>query len=157
MSADYLRTLGWLPRVGEDFKARCRELKESNSSDPVGAQLRALATQRLDANQLQRVAGLIQTFRARGRDLKPLTRFRLGFIGNGTLDFIEPALVASAARHGIALECIRSGYDQVMQEALDPDSTLCRAAPDAVLVALDYRALPLHAAVGDSRAAEEAV
>ena len=157
MSVDYLRTLGWLPRVGEDFKARCRELKESSASDPVGARLRALATQRLDANQLQRVAGLIQTFRAQGRDLKPLTRFRLGFIGNGTLDFIEPALVASAARHGIALECIRSGYDQVMQEALDPSSTLCRASPDAVLVALDYRALPLHAAFGDSRAADEAV
>src|ERR1700722_18048772 len=104
MSADYLRTLGWLPRVGEDFKARCRELKESNSSDPVGAQLRAVATPPPLTNSIRGVAGLIQTFPARGRDLTQLSRFRLGFIGNATLDFIEPALVACAARHGIALE-----------------------------------------------------
>ena len=56
---------------------------------------------------------------------------------------IVPALVASAARHGIALEVIQPSYDQVAQEALTPDSKVNSSKPDAVLFALDYRALPL--------------
>ena len=43
-----------------------------------------------------------------------------------------PALVASAARHGIALEVIQPSYDQVAQEALTPDSKVNCANPDAV-------------------------
>ena len=157
MSHAFMQTLAWLPRASDDFRARCRELKQSQDSAAVGQQLRTLATQALDANQLERLADLIKSLRAAARDLRPLTPFRLGLIGNGTLDFIEPALIATAARHGIALECVRTAYGQVVQEVLDPNSTLCRAAPDAVLVALDYRALPLRAAVGDAAAAAEAV
>jgi FkbH-like protein len=70
---------------------------------------------------------------------------------------IVPALVASAARHGIALEAIQPEYDQVAQEALTPDSKVNSSKPDAVLFALDYRALPLKLHLGDGRASSATV
>jgi FkbH-like protein len=44
-----------------------------------------------------------------------------------------------------------------MQEALAPDSTINRARPDAVLVAIDHRGLALDVPLGDSRAVEGVV
>ena len=70
--------------------------------------------------------------------------FRLAVLSNSTIDLIVPALVASAARHGVALEVIQPSYDQVAQEALTPESKVNSSKPDAVLFALDYRALPLN-------------
>jgi FkbH-like protein len=154
MSDAFFSTLGWLPRAPADFKRRCEAL--AHSSAP-GTDLRALATHALDGLQLERLARAIKTLRANDADLRPLSNVRIGLLGNGTLDFIAPALVGSAARHGLALDCVRSGYDQVVQEALDPRSALHRAAPQAVLVALDHRALPLQAAIGDPVAAQSAV
>ena len=56
--------------------------------------------------------------RARGQSLAPLAPFRIAILSNSTIDMIVPALIASAARHGIALEVIQPSYDQVAQEAL---------------------------------------
>jgi FkbH-like protein len=111
----------------------------------------------LDGLQLERLAQAIRTLRANNADLQPLSNVTIGLLGNGTLDFIASGLVGSAARHGLALEVVRSDYDQVIQEALDPQSALHRAAPDAVLVALDYRGLPLQVAIGDAVAAQAIV
>ena len=154
MGDAFLTGLGWLPRAPADFKARCQALAQSSAP---GAELRALATHSLDALQLERLARSIRALRANDADLRPLANLKIGLLGNGTLDFIAPAVVSSAARHGLALECLRSEYDQVLQEALDPQSALHRAAPQAVVVALDYRALPLQVAVGDPGAAQAAV
>lgn len=154
MSDQFIETLGWLPKPCAEFKERIKGL--SAHAHP-GQEARLLATQALDTNQLHRLAGALKSLRNAGRDLSPLTSFKLGLIGNGTLDFIEPALLASAARHGIALECIRTAYGQVMQETFDPSSALCRARPDAVLVALDHRALPLKAAPGSDAGAAKAI
>jgi len=68
-----------------------------------------------------------------------------------------PALVASAARRGVALEVIQPSYDQVAQEALTPDSKVNQSKPDAVLLALDYRALPLKLTLGDAEASSAIV
>ena len=83
--------------------------------------------------------------------------FRLAVLSNSTIDMIVPALVASAARHGIALEVIQPSYDQVAQEALTPDSKVNSSKPDAVLFALDYRALPLKLSLGDAEASSATV
>jgi predicted enzyme involved in methoxymalonyl-ACP biosynthesis len=48
-------------------------------------------------------------------------------------------------------------YDQVAQEALTPDSKVNSSQPDAVLFALDYRALPLKLSLGDAQAASATV
>ena len=76
-------------------------------------------------------------------------RFRLALLSNATTDILAPALVASAARHGISLEVIQASYDQIAQEALNPDSKVNRSQSDAVLLALDYHALPLRLSLGD--------
>jgi FkbH-like protein len=78
-------------------------------------------------------------------------------LSNSTIDLIVPALVASAARHGIALEVVQPSYDQVAQEALTPDSKVNSSKPDAVLFALDYRGLPLKLSLGDPESAAATV
>lgn len=142
--------LRWLPRAPEDFSA---SLKAAQSSDgPLGRELQALATSALDLNQLTKLAKLIAKARGEGKSLDPLIPFCLAVLSNSTTDFLVPGLVASAARHGIALEVVQPDYDQVVQEALNPDSRVNRSRPDAVLLALDFRALPLRPSLGDAEA-----
>ena len=119
------------------------------SADPLGIELQALASPALDLNQLTKLAKILDKARENGKSLSPLIPFRLAVLSNSTLDLIVPALVASAARHGVALEVIQPSYDQVAQEALKPDSKINSSKPDAVLFALDYRALPLTLSLGD--------
>jgi FkbH-like protein len=155
MSEKLYTELEWLPRPPEDFSKRCRTLRETGGE--VGREVRALAAFALDENKLTRLANSIEALRSRGNALHPLAPFRLGIISNATSHFMVPALVATAARYGIALECIEANYGQVMQEALSADSLINRSRPDAVLVALDYRGLSLEARLGDAGAAETAV
>ena len=143
--------LQWLPRAPEDFSARLKGL--GNSAGPVGRELQSLAQYSLDLNQLTRLAKAIARARGEGKSLDPLVPFRLAMLSNSTIDLIVPALVATAARHGIALQVVQPSYDQVAQEAFAPDSTVNSSKPDAVLFALDYRALPLKLVPGDVEAA----
>ncbi len=154
MSNDLYTNLAWLPQAPEDFAARCRAL--TSEEEDAGRALRALASYSLDSNRLNRLAKVIGKLIEAGRSLKPLLPFRLGVLSNSTVDFIVPSLVASAARHGIALECIKADYDQVMQEALSPESDVNQAKPDAVLVAIDYRAVPLSCKTGNAEEADQA-
>ena len=91
-------------------------------SDHLGRELQALASHALDLNQLTKLAKAIDKARSDGKSFDPLVPFRLAMLSNSTIDLIVPALVASAARHGIALEVIQPSYDQAAQEALTPDS-----------------------------------
>jgi FkbH-like protein len=143
--------LQWLPRVPEEFTQRLKAL--GNSTLPLGQELQALSSYALNLNQLTKLAKLIASASAQGKSLDPLVPFRLAVLSNSTIDLIVPALVVSAARHGIALEVIQPSYDQVAQEALTPDSTVNRSNPDAVLLTLDYRALPLKLSLGDAEVA----
>jgi FkbH-like protein len=136
-----LADLPWLLPAPPDFRDRCREAETTGG--PIGRRLWALANFALDQTKLGRLARLLAAARSAGRDLAPLRPFRLGVIGNSTTDFLAPVLEASALRHGIALEVVGASYGQAMQQALDPRSALQRAAPDAVLLAFDHRALPL--------------
>ncbi|HUO35794.1 MAG TPA: HAD-IIIC family phosphatase [Candidatus Acidoferrum sp.] len=155
MSNKTYTNLEWLAKPATDFTQRCKNLLEV--ADGVGREVQSLATCALDQNQLTRLAGSIEKLRAKGADLKPLVPFRLGLLSNSTTDFIIPALVATAARHGISLEVVAGGYDQVLQEALTPESLVNRSAPDAVLLAVDYRSIPTGDVGGDSKKAADAV
>jgi len=147
--------LQWLPRPPHEFSVRLKELAQSPG--PLGREFQALALSALDLNQLTKLARAIVKAREEGKDLAPLAPFRLAMLSNSTIDMIVPALVASAARHGIALEIVQPSYDQVAQEALTPDSKVNRSKPDAVLLALDYRALPLKLTLGDAEASSATV
>lgn len=155
MSVELYRELSWLPRPPKDFSSCCKQLMEGDSQ--LGRQIRLLATHALDERQLSRLGRTILSLRNQGQSLQPLVPLRLGLIGNGTLDLIVPVLVATAARHGFALECITGAYDQFLQDALQPDSALNRARPDAVLLALDHRGLALQPAPGNKEAAAQTV
>jgi FkbH-like protein len=147
--------LPWLRKTPGDFSEQCKKLAAAGSN--LGASIQALASYDLDENQLYRLTKLIKKLGKDGASLTPLAPFRLGILSNSTFDLIEPALIATAARHGILLECIRSDYGQVMQEALSPASAVNASNPDAVLVAIDYRAFPLQARAGIKDDADRAV
>ena len=155
MGAELYTELAWLPRPPEDFHARCRNVSEQEGG--LGSSIQALARYALDENQLTRLAKLIGEAREQRLSLSPLVPFRLAIVSNATSQFIVPALVASAARHGIALECCEANFDQVVQEVLSADSAISRAQPDAVLIAVDHRGLPLRQCQGDAAAAQETV
>lgn len=155
MNGELFSQLSWLPTPPDDFHARCKSLLEARG--PQGRSVRALASLALDENKLDALAKVVDALRGRPGALGPLAPFKLGIASNATTHFLVPALVATAARHGIALECVEGGFDQAPQEACDPLSAINGTRPDAVLVAIDYRGLPLRAAPGDPAAGEQAV
>ena len=159
MSLNLYCDLTWLPAPPSDFTARCKALAAGDDGQQpgLGHAIRALASHALDVNQLARLGRLITAAHAQNRSLAPLTPFRLGLLGNGTLDLIIPVLIATAARHGIALECVNGAYDQFLQDALLETSEVNRSRPDAVLLALDYRGLPLRTSPGDQTAHDQTV
>lgn len=139
--------LRWLPRAPREFREKLKALE--NSTVDLGRELQSLASYALDVNQLTKLARVMAKMCGEGKSLHPLVPFRLAVLSNSTIDLTTPALVASAARHGIALAVIQPSYDQVAQEALTPESKVNRSKSDAVLLALDYRALPLKLSFGD--------
>jgi FkbH-like protein len=155
MSNSLYTNLSWLPQPPADFSTQCRAALESHEN--LGARFRTLASYALDDNQLNRLSKVIGKAQQAGHSLAPLAPFRLSVLSNSTVDFIIPALVASAARHGIALTCASGDYDQVLQDALSPDSAIHRVRPDAVLLAVDFRAVRLAGALGSAGAAEDLV
>lgn len=150
---DLYENLSWLPVAPQDFNERCRRL-DSPENAQLGEEVRQLASYRLSEGQLGRLAKRIEAAIVGGRSLAPLSSFKLGVISSANMDLVKPQLIASAARHRVALTCVSAEYGQVMQSALDPNSTINAASCDAVLICLDYRGLPLRELPGDLTAAE---
>jgi len=93
----------------------------------------------LGLNELDRLARSIARAQADGATA-PLQDFTIGLVSNATTDFIRPALVASAARYGISLRVAAAPFGMTMQAALDERGEPLASRPDAILLALDYRA-----------------
>jgi len=155
MDRDLHRDLSWLIACPDDFNRLCRATLEAPGS--FGAEIRKLAGYSLDADRLIRLAKTIASGLAKRYDFSPLAPFRMSLVGNGTSEFIRAGLIATAARHGLALDCAAAGYGQALQDSLQPDSAIHRDAPAVVLIALDWRALPLGLTPGDAAAAEGSV
>jgi FkbH-like protein len=155
VSRALLSDLAWLPPAPEDFRQQLKAL--TPQSQAPAQTLRFLASHRLDNNQLSSLAKAASRLAASGADLGKFKRVKLGLISNSTTSLIAPALFATAIRHGIILDLIECDYGQAIQEALDPGSHLNRARPDLVLLAIDWRGLPLRPAIGDAAASTRAV
>jgi FkbH-like protein len=155
MSPSIYAELSWLSQPPVDYNARCRRLLDDQGD--LGGAVRSLANHRLDENQLFRLSRAIAKAKGAHRSLNPLSPFRLGLVSNATTDFLVPAIAATAARHGIAVEVISSEYGQVMQEVLSPESAIHGGRPDAVLLAIDHRWYPFHPCPGEIEQADAVV
>lgn len=132
--------LYWLVEAPEDFRAQSKALDTQDTG--LGLSFRRLASLRLNTNQLTSLSNGIKRAQDRAADLKPLASFKLAVLGNATTNLFVGALPAAAARHGVNLSIVEAEYDQVMQEALNPQSHINQSKSDAILLALDYRGLP---------------
>jgi FkbH-like protein len=142
--------LPWLPRTAADFRDRLRAIDPGPDGDVEadwGPAMRTLSTQFLSLNQAVAVANTLERLRAR-KPSQALAKFKLGLVGNSTTDFLKPMLIASALRHGVALEVVSTEFGQLVQEAVDPNSKLNRAKLDGVLLAIDFRGLPFRTGAG---------
>ncbi|MET0408533.1 MAG: HAD-IIIC family phosphatase [Hyphomicrobium sp.] len=152
MSSSLYTELRWLPPKPNEFPAMCKALGTSMSP---GSEARALAQFGLATNDLIRLGRNL--IRIGPSALAPLQPFKLGVISNALLDLMAPVLTATAARYGIALECVTADFGQTTAEALDAESVINRFRPDAVLMAIDHRGLPLRFVAGSRELHEEGV
>ena len=139
-----MHKLPWLLTPPSNFGDRCAQLINSNS---VYSDLSTLASYSLSinqANRLYRMVGKLDDSRT-GELLQSFGSLKLGILSNATIDLMIPLMFTSALRHGIFLEFVTTDFDQVAQEAFDPNSLLNSSGVDIVLLALDYRAFPFAA------------
>lgn len=156
MSRTLYADLAWLPPAPADFREHVKALLGLDAGAAPGRDIMRLAAASLNETQQTRLGEAITKLDRRGVDMAALTPLTLGIVGTGTLDLILPPLVTAAARHGILLRCVTGSYGQFVQDALDPNSAINRAPCDAVLLALDYRSLPISTKIGDRGAAVNA-
>jgi FkbH-like protein len=132
-----LKLLPWLVEPPQNFRTLLKETE--HNPDRFGLELSKLARYGLGSAQL---ANLVKRLNATG-NFDPLLNFRLGILSNATTDLLAPCIAGSAIRHGIKLETVEAPFDQVFQQAMNPESDLNLAKADAVLLALDHRGIPL--------------
>jgi FkbH-like protein len=154
MSADLYRDLAWLPRPPANLRERIKALA---SAQDWGREVRAIANHGLDDAQLGRLANAIKARLAAQESVAPLTPLRIGLVGNGTLDILAAALAGTLARHRFAAEVVTTDYDQFLAEALNPQGKVNAAKPDFVVLALDWRGLPIQASPGDAAQAQHSI
>lgn len=147
--------LPWLLPPPPDFKSRARAALSAPSLDEV--EVRKLGAYALDLSNLETMKKIVRQHR---RDLiqkAGLTPFRLGIASSHTMNYVAQALPGTALRHSLVLDVCLAESAGDPQQLLNPDSELRRAAPDAILVALDYHVLGLDEAQLTPREAEIAV
>ena len=143
-----VRDLPWLAPVPGDIRERIRRLADNPKP---GAEIQFLASCRLEPQQAANLGKQIARARADKRTLAPLSDFKLGVLASATFDLLAEQIPAAAARHGVAVELLLADYGQVTQTALDPNASVARAEPDAVLIAVDHRWLGLDHDLSDPR------
>jgi len=146
MNADYFARLEWLERAPDNFRELVRAAL--NCGERAGAELRRLAQYSLNEPQLHQLGRAFSKARAPETVWAGLTPFRLGLLSNSTTDHLIAPLIASALRYGIDLRVLGFSYDESYAVAVSGDDRLKEFAPNAVLVAVDHRGLPLREVFG---------
>ena len=135
-----MNDLPWLLPAPENFNEQCAQMLSADNSLDRACQLAATS---LSLNQCNRLIKALDKSHDQQQATKsPLTHFKLGIVSNATFNLFVPALRASALRHGILLDVVLADFDQIMQEALNPESLINSADVDAILIALDHRGYP---------------
>ena len=131
-------SLPWLPPAPDDFRARCKALTAGTTD--LGREIRALASYRLNADQLASLSKAIRKLDTGQADFGTLVPVTLALLGDGSHELIVDALVGTAARHGIRLNIVDVPFNSVETMTLDAASELHRAKPDVVALNFTYRA-----------------
>ncbi len=147
MDPAYLARLGWLAPAPTNFRDRLR----SALADGVrgGTSLRQLAMTALKEAELTQLGRAVASARETGTTWPDLLPFRLAVLCNGTAEHLIAPLIGSAVRCGINLEVMASSYEEAFVTAAGDEAPLRNFAPDAVLIAVDYRGLPLRRELAD--------
>ena len=142
--------LSWLQAAPVDFSSKL-------ASVTTGSQLRMLAQYALSDNQLRKLAKKYKQLAETGISLEPLIKMKIGVISNATTQLMTSSLEGSALRYGIGLNVIEAEFNQLAQEAFEEKSLFTEHVLSMILVAADYRGLPLRPCPGDLVAAENNV
>jgi len=85
------------------------------------------------------------------------TKFSLLIISSNTVNHLTDALIATALRAGILLDCRIAEYEEPESWLADNELELAAKPPDATLLAMDRKMLHLHAQAGDAKGADAVV
>jgi FkbH-like protein len=140
--------LSWLQGAPDDFTSKL-------GSATTGSQLRMLAQYALSDNQLRKLGKKYKQLAEAGISLEPLIKMKIGVISNATTQLMTSSLEGSALRYGIGLNVIEAEFNQLAQEAFAEQSLFTEHALSMILVAADYRGLPLRPCPGDIVEAEK--
>lgn len=143
-------TLSWLQAAPADFASKL-------ASANTGSQLRMLAQYALSDNQLRKMAKKYKQLVETGITLEPLVNMKIGMISNATTQLIASSIEGSALRYGIGLNVIEAEFNQLAQEAFSEKSLFTEHALNMILIAADYRGLPLRPCPGNIVKAENNV
>ena len=132
-----VRRLPWLPPPPDDFRSRC-EAVESLPANRTEA-LRELASYELNDSQLVRLVRSLEKIRS-SEEVSGLEPFCLALVSNTTTDFLTPALQGTGLRHGFDLRIAAAPFGMTLQAATEAEHGVLSANPDAILLALDFRA-----------------
>lgn len=148
MTNNIYEHLSWLPEVEANFS-------RSVSTATTGFELLQLAKFSLDENQLRKLSNRLLYLQSNKYSLVPLVSVNIGLVSNATTKLIASALIGSALRYGISLTIEQAEYNQVAQTAFSTDTIFTEKSLSAILVAIDYRGLPLTPSPGNRVAADK--
>lgn len=141
-------SLSWLPKTPNNFSDQL-----ALADSPL--ELKRLAGYALDGNQLGRLSKKLNNFQVNGVNIAPLIPVSIGLIGNATTKLLIPSLLGTALRYGIALNVVEADFNQVAQEAFSDESKFSGHKLSAIVIAIDYRGLPLSPTPGDRFSADK--
>jgi len=144
---ELLENLSWLPRAPHDFSEKLSHA--SNVSDLI-----SLAQYSLNHLQYTRLAKKLKNIE---RNHIGIPNLSIGILSNASTDLLSSVITGAALHFGICLDVIEGQFDQVIQEALTEQSSFENQQLNFLLIAIDYRGLPLHATPGDKGSAEQNV
>ncbi|HEY1629860.1 MAG TPA: HAD family hydrolase [Rhizomicrobium sp.] len=145
----------WIERwTDADGKVKALAKGEEVDQAALAIALRRLANQQLGPREQVKLENLASRLGAVADKMPALRRFKLGLIGNRTLDFLARPLRAAGLARGLLLEVFDAPYDAVASFAYGPSNPFSEKL-DAVAVLLDEGAFQLPAGLLD-RAAEDA-
>jgi len=136
-----MKNMYWLEKYPEDIQNRVLSAKSYED-------LSALLRFNLDENHLVKISKKIQDFKKKCVSIGSFREVNIAILSNATIDLICPILMASALRHGIVLTVHAGGFDQIRQDISDSNSFIYGDKVNAILLALDYRALQYKPTLG---------